>query len=125
MSSPPPIRVLLIGTGFGALVHAPGFTRHPAFRLVGVASGTLANARRVATEFDVPHATDDWSGMLAEIAADLVSIATPVGQHYTMARAALERGRHGLRHTPLAMNAAEAPQSRAPPRAPAGVNVVN
>src|SRR6266481_5203217 len=105
--SPPPIRVLVIGTGFGALVHAPGFTRHPAFTLAGVASGTLENAKRVASEFSVPYATDDWKRMLEEVDADLVSIATPVDQHYPMARAALAaaKGRvnvvnHEFRHYP-------------------------
>src|SRR6266436_7916361 len=123
--SPPPIRVLVIGTGFGALVHAPGFTRHPAFTLAGVASGTLENAKRVASEFSVPYATDDWKRMLEEVDADLVSIATPVDQHYPMARAALERGRHVLCEKPFAMNVPEARELAALAAAKGRVNVVN
>src|SRR2546430_14292989 len=74
--TPAPIRVLLIGTGFGSIVHAPGFARNPSFALAGVASGSLENAKRVAAEFSIPYATDDWKRMLEEVEADLVSIAT-------------------------------------------------
>ncbi len=119
------IRVLLVGTGFGAQVHAPGFSRHPAFVLAGVASGKAENARRVAAEFSIPYATDDWKRMLDEVEADLVSIATPVDQHYPMARAALERGRHVLCEKPFAMNAAEARELAALADAKGLVNAVN
>ena len=125
MSSRPPIRVLLLGTGFGALVHAPGFQRHPAYRIVGVASGHLENAKRVAGEFEIPYATDDWGKMLAEVEADLVSIVAPVDLHYPMARAALELGRHVLCEKPFAMNVAQARELSALALAKGVVNVVN
>jgi len=120
-----PIRVLIFGTGFGALVHAPGFSRHPAFTLSGIASGSLENAERVASQFSIPHATDDWKRMLDEVPADLVSIATPVDLHYPMARAAIERGRHVLCEKPFAMNVAEARELKALADAKGVVNVVN
>ena len=125
MSSRAPIRVLLIGTGFGAQVHAPGFARHPAFALAGVASGSLENAKRVASEFSIPYAGDDWKRMLDEVEADLVSIAVPVDLHYPAARAALEHGRHVLCEKPFAMNAAEARELAALADAKRVVNVVN
>ncbi|TMQ62439.1 MAG: Gfo/Idh/MocA family oxidoreductase, partial [Candidatus Eisenbacteria bacterium] len=125
MPAHPPIRVLLIGTGFGAQVHAPGFASNRAFKLAGVASGNLENARRVAAEFAIPYATDDWKRMLDEADADLVSIATPVDQHYPMARAALERGRHVLCEKPFAMNLAEARELSSLAAAKGVVHVVN
>ncbi len=125
MSHRAPIRVLLIGTGFGALVHAPGFQRHPAYVLAGIASGSLENAKRVASQFSIPYATDDWKRMLEEVEADLVSIVTPVDQHYPMARAALERGRHVLCEKPFAMNAAEARELASLADSKGVVNVVN
>jgi predicted dehydrogenase len=125
MSPRTPIRVLLIGTGFGAQVHAPGFARHPAFALAGVASGSLENAKRVASEFAIPYAGDDWKRMLEEVEADLVSIATPVDLHYPAARAALEHGRHVLCEKPFAMNVAEARELAALADSKGLVNVVN
>lgn len=108
MTSPSPIKVLLIGTSFGGAVHAPGFASDPAFQLVGVASGHEENARRVAEAHGIPYATADWKKMLDEVETDLVAIASPVDLHYPMARAALERQCHVLLEKPFALNAAQA-----------------
>ncbi|HKW50588.1 MAG TPA: Gfo/Idh/MocA family oxidoreductase [Candidatus Eisenbacteria bacterium] len=120
-----PIRVLLVGTGFGSKVHAPGFASDPAFRLVGVASGHLENARKVADANAIPHATDDWKKLLDDVEADLVSISTPVDLHYPMARAALERDRHVLLEKPFALNAAQAKELAALAKSRGVVAVVN
>lgn len=125
MSSKEPIRVLLIGTSFGGKVHARGFAGNPQFRLVGVASGRLENARRVADEFRIPYVTDDWKRMIEEVDADLVAVATPVDQHYPMARAALERGRHVLCEKPFTLNVAQARDLAALARAKGVVHVIN
>ncbi|MGE5176741.1 MAG: Gfo/Idh/MocA family protein [Hyphomicrobiales bacterium] len=122
---PAPIRVLLIGTGFGATVHAPGFAGDPRFRLVGIASGRRENAEATAKTFGVGYATDDWKRMLDDVDADLVSIVTPADLHYPMARAALERKRHVLCEKPFAMNVAQAKELAALARAQGVVNVVN
>lgn len=120
-----PIRVLLIGTGFGGKIHAPGFASDPAFRLVGVASGRLENARKVAAAHSIAYATDDWKQMLEEVEADLVAIVTPVDLHYPIARAALERKRHVLLEKPFALNAAEAKELAAMAKAQGVVAIVN
>jgi predicted dehydrogenase len=125
MPAPGPIRVLLFGTGFGASVHAPGFAQNPAFRLAGVASGREENARRVAEQFGIAHASDDWKGLLEMVEADLVAIATPVDLHYAMARAALERGRHVLCEKPFALNQAQANDLAGLAREKGVVNVLN
>jgi predicted dehydrogenase len=125
MTSPPPIRVLLIGTSFGGAVHAPGFASDPAFRLVGVASGHEENARRVAVAHGIPYASADWKKMLDEIEADLVAIASPVDLHYPMARAALERQCHVLLEKPFALNAAQARELAALAKAHDLVAIVN
>lgn len=120
-----PIRVLIVGAGFGAKVHAPGFASHPEFKIVGIASGHAATAREAAAAFGVDHATDDWKKMLDEVEADLVSIATPVDLHYPIARAALERKRHVLCEKPFAMNVPQAKELAALAKTQGVVNVVN
>ena len=119
------IRVLQLGTSFGGKIHAPGFAKNPAFRLVGVASAHLENAQRVAREFQIPYATDDWKRALEEVESDLVVVATPVDLHYPMTRAALERGRHVLCEKPFALNVAQAHELAALARAKGVVNVIN
>lgn len=125
MPEPAPIRVLLIGTGFGAKVHAPAFAADADFRLVGIASAHLESARRAADAHDIPHASDDWKRMLDEVEADLVSIVTPVDLHYPMARAALERRRHVLLEKPFALNLAQAKELAALAKTQGVVNLVN
>ena len=125
MASPNAIRVLLLGTSFGASIHAPGFSSHPAFRLVGVASGHADNARRVAEQYGIPQATDDWKRLLDTVDADLVSIVTPVDLHYPMARAALDRGRHVLCEKPFMLNQAQAKDLAALAREKGLVNAIN
>jgi predicted dehydrogenase len=120
-----PIRVLLLGTGFGAKVHAPGFAANRAFRLAGVASGRLENARRVAEQFDIPYASDDWKHAIETVDADLVSIATPPDLHHPMARAALDRGRHVLCEKPFTLNQAQAKDLAGLARSKGVVNVIN
>lgn len=125
MTASSPIRVLLLGTGFGAKVHAPGFAGNPAFQLAGVASGHLENAHRTAEQFGMPYASDDWKRAIETVDADLVSIATPADLHYPMARAALERGRHVLCEKPFALNQAQAKDLAGLARSKGVVNVIN
>ena len=107
MSTTPPIRVGVIGTGFGGLVHLPGFQRAPGVQLVAVASGREERAREVGQQLGIP-AYADYRRMLDEHDLDLVSITTPPYLHHEMALAAIERGRNVLCEKPLAANLAEA-----------------
>ena len=120
-----PIRVAIIGSGFGAKVHAPAFAQNPDFTIVGFASGHLETARAAAQAHGVDYATDDWKKLLEEVEADLVSIVTPVDLHYPIARAALERKRHVLCEKPFALNVAQAKELAALAKAQGVVNAVN
>ena len=124
-SAPSPIRVLVIGAGFGAKVHAPGFASDPGYKLVGIASERLESAQAAAAAHAIPYATDDWKKMLDEVEADLVSVATPVDLHYPMARAALERKCHVLLEKPFALNVAQAKELAALARTQGVVNAIN
>ena len=55
-------RVGIVGSGFGGRVHAPGFTLHPQFEPVAIASPN--NAQKVATERKIPHAFPSLDAML-------------------------------------------------------------
>lgn len=124
-AAPPRIRVVLIGSGFGGSVHAPGFAGDSAFQLVGVASGSKARAQELAERHSIPYSTDDWERMLEEVECDLVSVVTPVDLHYPMARAAIERGRHVLLEKPFALNVAQAKELAQLAKAKGVIAIVN
>lgn len=103
-----PVRVAVIGTGFGALVQIPGFQLCDDVEVVAVASGRIERARQVADRYRIPHAFDDYRAMLDAVPIDLVSVVTPPYLHYPMVMAAIERGKHVLCEKPFALNGEEA-----------------
>jgi predicted dehydrogenase len=65
----------------------------------------LAQAKR---RYPSIEAYDDYRGLLANSAVDVVAIATPVSTHFELAMAALEAGRHTLVEKPIASNSEQA-----------------
>lgn len=97
----------IIGTGFARTTQMPAFRACEGARLIGVASGRRENAERVAREFKVPFATDDWRQLMERDDVHLVSIVTPPSTHAEMTLAALDAGKAVLCEKPMAMNAEE------------------
>ncbi len=101
-------RVAIVGTGFGATVHIPAFSRLDGVKIVAVVSSRLEKAQAIAREHGIACAMDDYDAMLDETSPDLVTIATPPYLHREMALKAIDRGIHVLCEKPLALNASEA-----------------
>jgi predicted dehydrogenase len=103
------IRVGIIGTGFGALVQAPGFMMHPGCEVVALSGVARAGrAQEQAAKLGIPHAYDDYMTMLQQEELDLVSVVSAPNLHHPMTMAALERRIPVLCEKPMAMNLAEA-----------------
>lgn len=100
------IRVGIVGTGFGALVHAPAYQAHDAFELVAIASPNRAQS--VAEERGIPHAFPSLEAMLDGVELDAVSVASPPYAHRDDAVLAFSRGKHVLCEKPLARTVKEA-----------------
>lgn len=103
-----PLRVAVIGTGFGATTQIPGFRRLEDVQVVAVASARLSRARETAQRFGIAAAFDDYRAMLDQVDVDLVSVVSPPSLHREMVLAALERGTHVICEKPFAMNLAQA-----------------
>lgn len=107
-TSSTPLRVGVIGTGFGATVHVPAFKAAPEFEVAAIVSGHRENAERVAREHGLGWFGDDYRAMLREVDLDVVSIATPGGLHHDIALAAAEAGKHMLCEKPFTTSLAHA-----------------
>lgn len=103
-----PIRTGIIGTGFGATVHAPVLKAHPAYHLVAITSMRPGRAQQAATTHGIPQAYDDWRQMLLDTGLDLVVIATNPGLHVEMVEYALATSHHVLCEKPPALSTMEA-----------------
>jgi predicted dehydrogenase len=104
-----PVGIAVIGLGFGARVHLPGYAAlGEEARVVTVCGRNAARTAAVAREAGVPFSTDDWREALAHPDVELMSIATPPASHVEIAAAALQAGKAVLCEKPLALSTDDA-----------------
>ncbi|MCH9671733.1 MAG: Gfo/Idh/MocA family oxidoreductase [Gammaproteobacteria bacterium] len=109
MSKAAPIRLGIIGAGSNTRRrHIPGFVAQPNVELVAVANRSRESSARVAAEFDIPRACDDWLEIIHNDAIDAVCIGTWPYMHSEMTCAALAAGKHVLVEARMASNASQA-----------------
>ena len=102
------IRTAVIGTGFMGRVHLEALRRVENVDVVEIAATSADKARAAAEGFNVLNSTGDWQDVIRDPSIDAVHIATPNAEHFPMAKAAFEAGKHVLCEKPLAMSVAEA-----------------
>jgi predicted dehydrogenase len=103
-----PLRVGLIGVGWGALVQAPAFHGVDGYELVGVCARRQERAEAAAKALEVDLAVSDWESFVRRDDIDVVSVASPAELHHDMTLAALAAGKHVLCEKPLAASARDA-----------------
>ena len=90
-----PVRIGVIGVGFGSTVHIPGFLSEGA-EVVAVCARRSERAEDAARQFNIPGVYTDYRAMLDHPGLDAVSVVTPNNLHYEITMAALEAGKHVL-----------------------------
>lgn len=101
-----PIPTGLIGYGTaGAFFHAPLIAAAGRLRLVAIGSRRTDDILR---DFPEAKAYENPQDLIADPSIELVVIATPNESHASLARAALEAGKHVVVDKPFTLNAAEA-----------------
>jgi predicted dehydrogenase len=102
------VRVAVIGAGWwGTAAHIPALKIHPQAELVAVQSRSPEKARKIAADFNVPHACTTAEEVLAIDGLDAVIVSSTPNMHYAHAKAALERGLHVLIEKPMTFTVAE------------------
>lgn len=104
------IRVGIIGTGFGAKVHAPMMNFHNGFEVVAISSVARANIEEAKATSGIDNVYTDWKLMLAQEQLDLVVVASAVYLHKEMVIAAYKKGIHVLCEKPMAIDTEESNQ---------------
>jgi len=105
-----PLRIGVIGVGFGATVHVPGFTSE-GWEVPIVWGRRFERAKEKAAELGT-EAIEDWRHMVTRDDLDAVAVTTPPAAHHEMVMAAFAAGKHVLCEKPFALNAAEACEMR-------------
>ena len=100
-------RVALVGCGRISNNHFEAFSRIDGLDLVSVCDAVEARAREAGEKWGVPSFTS-MEKMLAEVASDVVVIATPSGMHPQHGIVAAKAGRHVVSEKPMAISLASA-----------------
>lgn len=97
------VRVGLVGAGFAAGLHLRAYRAcgRPGARVVAIASARLERARRVAGEYGIADAYDDYRRLLDRGDVDVVDLCTPNHLHERMALDTLAAGKHLIVEKPL------------------------
>jgi len=103
-----PIRTAIIGTGFMGRVHLEAVQRVENVEAAGIAGRNKEAVQRLGAAFSVPTVTTDYRELLRDPAIGAVHITTPNALHFSMAKEALEAGKHVLCEKPLTTTVAEA-----------------
>jgi predicted dehydrogenase len=103
-----PVRVGIIGAGFGAVVHIPALQQVHGAEVAAICARRPERAHTAAAQYGVPHAMTDYRELLRDPSIDAVVIATPPFLHHSMVISAVEAGKHVLCEKPMARNLAEA-----------------
>jgi predicted dehydrogenase len=101
------IKTAIFGTGFMGRVHLEAVRRVESVQAAAIAGRNEAAARKLGEAFSVPAVTD-YREVLRDPAIEAVHICTPNAQHFSMAKEALEAGKHVICEKPLTTTVAEA-----------------
>jgi predicted dehydrogenase len=103
------VRCAVVGAGWwGTTAHVPALRRHPAAELVAVQNPDPALAKKIAADFNIPHACRTFQEVLEIPDLNAVVISSTPNLHFEQIKAALERGLHVLVEKPMTFTAAQA-----------------
>ena len=100
-------RIGIIGVGFGAQVHVPGF-RSEGWEVAAICSRSREKAQKAADAAGIGDVFTDPMELIRRDDLDAVAIITPPAAHHDLAIAALKSGKHVLCEKPFALDAAQA-----------------
>ncbi len=98
------IRIAVVGVGKMGLSHLSLLGAHPDVDVVAICDSSAYVLDVLSTNTGIP-AVKDYDALLERTDLDAVVIATPTHAHYSMVKAALERGLHVFCEKPLTLEA--------------------
>lgn len=103
-----PVRVGVIGVGWGSLVHGPAYQAAEGYELVAFCSRREETLRPAAAKLGLSDVSTNWREFVRREDLDLISIASPMELHKEMTLAAIAAGKDVLCEKPAALSAADA-----------------
>jgi predicted dehydrogenase len=100
-------KIGIIGVGFGAQVHVPGF-RSEGWEVAAICSRNREKAQKAGAEAGIDGIYTNPMELIRRDDLNAVSIITPPGAHHALSIAALKAGKHVLCEKPFALDAKQA-----------------
>lgn len=104
-------RIGIIGVGFGAQVHVPGF-RSEGWDVAAICSRSREKAEKAAAESGIAGIHTDPLELIRRDDIEAVAIITPPAAHHELSVAALKAGKHVLCEKPFAIDVNQALEMR-------------
>jgi len=104
------LNAVVFGTGFVGRIHIEGIRRLGNVELYAIGVGPEDDGKKLGAELCVDRVSTDYATLVADPAVDAVHICTPNASHFSIAKAALEAGKHVICEKPLAISVDEARQ---------------
>jgi predicted dehydrogenase len=101
------IKTAIFGTGFMGRVHLEGVRRVESVEAAAIFGRNADAAHRLGDGFGISTIKTDYREILRDAAIDAVHVCTPNAQHFSMAKDALNAGKHVLCEKPLAISVEE------------------
>ena len=102
-----PLRVAVVGLGFGVQVHVPALRACPATTPVALWHPSPNRLEQACAAVELPGAPS-YGALLEDPAIDAIVLATPPEPRLALAQAALEAGKHLVLEKPVTLHAEEA-----------------
>jgi predicted dehydrogenase len=102
------IKTGIFGTGFIGRVHLDAVRRLESVELAALVDRNINAIRQLGAGFAIPNVVTDYRVVLNDPEIDAVHICTPNAQHFSMAKEALQAGKHVACEKPLATTVEEA-----------------
>jgi predicted dehydrogenase len=100
-----PIRVGIVGVGWGSVVITPAFRVVDGFEVKAICSRRPERVAAAAEKLDIAETSTDWEEFVRRDDLDLIVVATPTSLHHEQTMAVLAAGKHVLCEKPVALDA--------------------
>jgi len=107
MAGSRPLRVGIIGVGWGSVVQTPAFRMVPQFEVAALCSRNPDRVAAAGQKLGIDDISTDWRPFVERDDLDIISVATPVDLHLDMTLSAIAAGKHVLVEKPVGLNAQE------------------
>jgi len=102
-----PLRVGIIGVGWGTVVQVPAFRLVPDYEVVALCSRRPERVSAAGDSLGIADTSTDWETFVARDDLDLISVCTPVALHAEQTLAAIAAGKHVLVEKPVGIDATQ------------------